>query len=266
MKAASRGRLSLYRGIMNKLIQCIITILLIASVLIVYVCVSVSANNLPEPEPTEYALAQIQMPELRLRPFMHKLTEGYDMAREYLISVIPPKPEKIELDVDKNQDILFVGNSLTEGMHYTVDSDNTFLSKNGISLDGLKLSAIRNMDFKVVIINMGTNELGHYSEERFKTSYQKLIDVILETNPEAYIMCCSVPPVAEQTDYSKEYNNENARLYSTYIQDICEANNLCYIDNSEFFGDILQDSWTGDGLHYYGKIYQEWYDFLLSKI
>ena len=60
--------------------------------------------------------------------------------------------------------------------------------------------------------------------------------------------------------------DENARIYSGYIQELCISNNLQYIDNSELFGDVLSAEWTSDGIHFNGTNYQKWYNFLISKI
>ena len=182
----------------------------------------------------------------------------------YMKDIIQKIEEK--KNINKETDILFIGNSLTEGMRATTDSGNKFICEVGVSLDGLDLSDMRNMDFKVVVINMGTNELGHYDEEHFKTSYSNLIDVIQEVNPEARIICCSIPPIAEETQYSEHYNNENAKLYSKYIQEIANEYNLEYLDNAEFFGEVLRPEWTEDGLHFSGNIYVAWYEFIIKSI
>jgi hypothetical protein len=193
---------------------------------------------------------------------IHEITEA--LKDNYMDKVMQNIEERKK--IDKNKDILFIGNSLTEGMRLTTNSRNKFICEVGVSLDGLNLSEIKNMDFKVVVINMGTNELGHYSEEHFKTSYNNLIDIIQNTNPEARIILCSVPPIAEITSYASSYNNENAKIYSQYIRQIANERELSYIDNSEFFGDVLRPEWTEDGLHFSGNVYIAWYNFLVEKI
>jgi hypothetical protein len=44
------------------------------------------------------------------------------------------------------------------------------------------------------------------------------------------------------------------------------VHNLEYLDNSEFFGDVLRQEWTRDGLHFHGDVYSNWYDFIIEKI
>lgn len=170
--------------------------------------------------------------------------------------------------IDKNSDILFIGNSLTEGMRIVTEgqTNNKFICKSGVSLDGLQLSPINDMDFKVVIINMGTNEIGGYTKARFIASYQALIEKVQEYNPNAQIICCSVPPIANNNNYPAHYNNTNAQLYTQYILEAIKDYDVKYVDNALFFGNELNPQWTNDGLHYKFNIYTQWYEFLLSQI
>lgn len=168
--------------------------------------------------------------------------------------------------IDKNSDILFIGNSLTEGIRLSTGSNNKFICEVGVSLDGLKLSSMYDMDFKVVVINMGTNELGVYSEEYFKKSYTKLIQTIQEYNPEARIICCSIPPIIQQGCYAEQYNNVNSKIYTEYVKTVAKSCNVEFLDNAVFFGEELSPDWTGDGLHLHGNIYKSWYEFLLEQI
>ena len=39
-----------------------------------------------------------------------------------------------------------------------------------------------------------------------------------------------------------------------------------YIDNSKFFGEVLHYNWTGDGIHFNGSIYKNWYEFIINEI
>ena len=172
-------------------------------------------------------------------------------------------PEEV---IDVRSDVLFIGNSLTSGMQSVHTDNNQFICKVGISLDSINLKPMYSMDFKVVVINMGTNELGAYSEQHFKESYSNLICKIQEYNPDARIICCSVPPILQKGHYAAQYNTQNANLYTTYIQEIAQQCNVEFLDNAQFFGNELNSKWTGDGIHLYGTVSEQWYEFLLSEI
>lgn len=177
--------------------------------------------------------------------------------------------EKTKLNIDTNN-LVFVGNSLVEGMRMMSNGQNNFICKVGISLDGLKkgyYNKLYNYDCETVVIGMGTNELGSYSEEKFKNSYMDLVKHIRSINPDSNIVCLSIPPVSQyKSNNSSSFNNTNVVKYNGYIQDLCNNENMSYIDNSEFFGSVLNSKWTSDGIHLSGKIYKQWYDFVLNKI
>ena len=166
-------------------------------------------------------------------------------------------------------DILFIGNSLVEGFRLTANTKDKFICEVGISLKGLKkyFSQIEKYPCDFVAIEMGTNELGSYSEEEFKSEYLNLINKIFEVNENAKIYCISIPPVSQRkSDNSEYFNNNNVEKYNKYILDICEENNLVYIDSTPFFGYILDSSITGDGIHLIGKKYIEWFNFVRDFI
>lgn len=181
---------------------------------------------------------------------------------QYMIS-------KTKLNIDTTN-IVFVGNSLVEGMRMMSKGENNFICKVGITLEGLKSGyypKLYNYSCDTVVIGMGTNELGSYSETKFKNSYMDLVNHIRSINPDCNIICMSIPPVSQnKSNSSSSFNNTNVVKYNGYIQSLCQSEGLIYIDNSEFFGTVLNSSWTPDGIHLNGKIYRQWYDFVINKI
>lgn len=166
--------------------------------------------------------------------------------------------------------ILFIGNSLIEGIRLCTQTNHNFLSATGISLDGLKsniYNQIPNYNCNTVIIGMGTNELGGYTKNQFKSSYKELIQKIYFVNENAQIICLSIPPITEsRSSYDTLFNNSNVQTYNNYIQEICNETNALYLDNSQFFGYTLNENWSSDGIHLMGYVYTDWYNFIISKI
>ena len=169
-----------------------------------------------------------------------------------------------------NDRILFIGNSLIEGIRICNNTNHDFLSVSGISLEGLKsniYNQISNYSCTTVIIGMGTNELGNYSETQFKNSYKDLISQIYLVNSNARIICMSIPPITNSRSfYDTLFNNNNVQIYNQYIQEICAENNLIYLDNTPFFGNVLNENWSSDGIHFNGYVYTDWYNFIISQI
>lgn len=58
----------------------------------------------------------------------------------------------------------------------------------------------------------------------------------------------------------------NVALYNGYVRDICDAAGAMYVDCSRFSGDVLDSSWSEDGLHLIGGAYAAWYEWILQKI
>lgn len=183
------------------------------------------------------------------------------------IDFVEVTPLKMYLNTDN---LVFVGNSLVEGLGMVSNDNNIFFTKVGITLEGLKsniYSSLQRQSCDIVVIGMGTNELGSYDESLFKTEYKDLINHIRDINKDSVIICLSIPPVSDRKSNNDSlFNNNNVVLYNEYIREIVDNENLIYIDNSEFFGSVLKSEWTGDGIHLIGSVYKDWYSFVLDKI
>lgn len=179
------------------------------------------------------------------------------------------KEKELKKEIN-TENILFIGNSLIEGIKISTNTSHNFICKVGISLDGLKdnyYNKINNYNFNTVIIGMGTNELGYYTKEHFEKSYIDLINKIKSVNPNADIITLSIPPVSQnKSSKDKNYNNNNVKIYNEYVKEISKNYNTYYIDNSKFFGEVLSYNWTGDGIHFNGSIYKNWYEFIINEI
>lgn len=156
----------------------------------------------------------------------------------------------------------FVGNSLMEGMRLNSNDGYPFQCEVGISLPSLNRKLSPPDSYNMAVIEMGTNELGAYSEQKFKEGYITLINTL---NCPCY--CLSIPPVNEgKSTYAARVCNENVVLYNSYIRDVCEDTGATYVDCSEFFGDTLPDKWTWDGLHLTSATYASWYEWIKEAI
>ena len=156
----------------------------------------------------------------------------------------------------------FVGNSLMEGMRLNSSDGYDFFCKVGISIGDLNRKLTLPAYYNIAIIEMGSNELGAYSEKNFKSGYTTLIDTL-----GCPCYCLSIPPCNEtKSNYTARVNNENVKLYNSYIQDVCASTGATYIDCTEFFGESLQADWTRDGLHLTSSVYSQWYQWVLDKV
>lgn len=198
--------------------------------------------------------------------------ETEEMEEEVLTET-PSEAETSETEVHTNEnlyieDTLLLGNSLVVGIESVSQNKPEVISEIGLNLTGMKkyYNKIKNTDFKNVIIEMGTNELG-WDDVKFKTHYQNLIDFIKEINEECSIFLVSIPPVSKEKSQSNNtYTNKNVKRLNAAVKSLCEENDLKYIDCSNFFGEELSANMTGDGIHLNSSGYYNWYQYICECV
>lgn len=201
--------------------------------------------------------------------FVETPIESESIIEEDIVDNIEVSTPNVEKQIDVHN-LLFVGNSLVSGLDMVCTDENKFIAEVGLTLNKLKKSYfddIAKHSCDTVVIGMGTNELGSYTEVGFKNYYNDLINHIKSVNPDSVIFCLSIPPVSERKSNNDElFNNDNVVKYNSYIEDICTENNVVFLDNTGYFGAVLRSDWTSDGIHLYGSIYKDWYNYLIEKI
>lgn len=169
----------------------------------------------------------------------------------------PPSEEPVT-------DVLFAGNSLAVGLESADTSGAySYVCRTGASLPAVIRMVPEDGGHELNVVVMGSNEMGLWSEEKFKASYLELCGKL-----GGRCACLSVPPVCEsKSRYGSRVSNANAALYSGWIEDLCaEHEDMDYLDCSGFFGDSLDPSMTGDGLHLTGKGYAEWLEWIRGEL
>ena len=272
--------------IMRRLILSILTL-----------CLILSSCAVPQPSPSESQILPRNLPETPSASDRSPtpLKDGYDLMPEEspleegmarnaaYITAIPSTPsvepedsataspagasesiapdESTEVDGELEEGVVpfFVGNSLVEGLRLNSDDGYPFYCEVGISLPTLNRKLALPDDYDIAIIEMGSNELGAYSEESFKNSYQELIEIL-----DCPCYCLSIPPINwAKSRYAARVNNTNVRLYNDYIRSVCSET---FVDCSAFFGDTLPAEWTRDGLHLTSSTYANWYQWIIKKV
>lgn len=170
--------------------------------------------------------------------------------------------QKSHTDIPADAIPFFVGNSLVEGMRQNSEDGYPFFCEVGISLAELNQKLVLPEEYDIAIIEVGSNELGAYSEERFMTEYEKLIEAL-----DCPCFCLSIPPCNEKkSKYADRINNDNVDRYNGYVRQVCENTGAAFIDCGDLFGTELREDWTGDGLHLRASVYASWYRWVLEQI
>ena len=190
------------------------------------------------------------------------------------------KKSLFEILPDTKNEIIFLGNSITDGCEWSELFKNPNIKNRGISgdiTDGVlfRLDEVVRSNPAKIFIMIGVNDLArNKSPEYILTNYSKILAAIKEKSPKTHVYVQSVLPVNDEfgmfgnhTSKSKEIKQVNEGLISM-------ARNFdnTYIDLTETFSDNngkLRKELTNDGLHLTAKGYLAWKDEIkkyLSKI
>lgn len=195
-------------------------------------------------------------------------TKEQDKKEETYIKEEEKKNEPIA--VEKKKGLLLVGNSLIVGLETHVGGSNNYLCRGGMTVEEAKDEVYDKLDeyaCDTVLIEYGTNEIKTFTTEEFKKSYQDLINRIYEVNPKSKIVLIYMPPISEARSITgTSFSNETIKVFNGVIKELCAENNLQYLDCSSFFGDVLDTSFSEDGVHLYSEYYVAWYEYMMERI
>ena len=200
----------------------------------------------------------------RFDPGKARLTETEDAGREYL---------------DK---IIFLGECTTYGIGYyyrhgyselcpptqvwTTSEGYMYLAKHATtkiyySLTGEKLSipecAERSRP-EILVITLGLNGFGAFTEESYKGHYRDLVLSIWEASPGTEIILNTIYPVADSYEYQSLINNEKICEFNGWIESLAEEMGCRFLNGFEALavdGKLPENLQNGDGLHLAGEAY-----------
>lgn len=141
--------------------------------------------------------------------------------------------------VDKSH--ILVPDSLT--LKLTSNITNVMVGNSELTI----AQAINKANCEIVILTIGVNGADNFSETKYKTYYQKLIDAILEISPNTKIIIQSVFPVTKAySDENKGITNSGINRLNEWAMQLAYDNGLSYLDTQS----ILKDD-TGAQYEYY---------------
>lgn len=188
-----------------------------------------------------------------------KHTTFYDQ-RATLFEVLPTS----------KKDIIFLGNSITNGGEWAELLGNPHVKNRGISgdrTDGVldRLHTITKGKPAKIFLLIGINDLsGGRSIEEIAKNIDEIAERVKKESPSTRLYLQSVLPLNPKfnmfVDHMKRKNDVPA--LNALIKDIANRRSLTYIDLfSEFVAPGTQEmnpDYSNDGLHLLGKGYQNW--------
>lgn len=186
----------------------------------------------------------------------------YWEQRVTLFNIIPVEPG----------DIVFLGNSITDGGEFTELFDNPAIKNRGIISD--VISGVRDRLYQVtdhapskIFLLIGINDVSHnLSAGKIAADYEELVREIREKSPQTTLYIQSVMPI--NNDFGRYKNLKGKEKVVVELNkklvDIAERNGAVYVDLWDALADPatgkLRREFTNDGLHLLGKGYDAWAD------
>ncbi|MBD5357061.1 MAG: sialate O-acetylesterase [Bacteroides sp.] len=171
------------------------------------------------------------------------------------------------------EDIVFLGNSITDGGEFAELFCNENIKNRGISGDVIsgvmeRLHQVTSGSPRKIFLLIGINDISHdIPAEKLAEEYNKLVKKILADSPSSQLYIQSVMPI--NNDFGRYKNlkgKENVvNELNTYLQQIAVDNNVVFIDLSPILADAngkLKRPYTNDGLHLTGRGYRAWTDHI----
>lgn len=179
------------------------------------------------------------------------------------------KTSLFELLPISNNDIVFLGNSITDGgeFHELFGMDN--IKNRGIRSDIMtgvekRLGQVTGGKPEKIFLLIGINDVSHgHTVNVLAQRYERLVKKIREESPETRLYLQSVMPVNNSFKrYKNLFGKENTiKAFNGRIKEIALENGATYVDLWPFLADKegnLRRELTNDGLHLNGRGYRVW--------
>ena len=187
----------------------------------------------------------------------------------------PVKPE------DPFSNALFIGDSRTVGIaEYSGITEADFFAFTGMSVytafkkesavgswqkGTLLADALQARQYDRVYLMLGVNELG-YNFQKTVERYGEMVQQIRELQPDAYLILeASLHVTKKRSDTDSTFNNSNIDRMNQAQAAYADGEHIFFIDVNPAFDDetgALNQDYTFDNTHPYGKYYSKWADWL----
>lgn len=187
----------------------------------------------------------------------------------------PVKPE------DPFTNALFIGDSRTVGIaEYSGITEADFFAFTGMSVytafkkesavgswqkGTLLADALQARQYDRVYLMLGVNELG-YNFQKTVERYGEMVQQIRELQPDAYLILeASLHVTKKRSDTDATFNNSNIDRMNQAQAAYADGEHIFFIDVNPAFDDetgALNQDYTFDNTHPYGKYYSKWADWL----
>ncbi|MEP2508397.1 MAG: GH92 family glycosyl hydrolase [Reichenbachiella sp.] len=183
------------------------------------------------------------------------------------------RKEHFESLPDTADEIIFLGNSITDGAEWSELFGNSNVKNRGIGgddTDGIleRLKEVTSSEPEKIFLMIGTNDLAYGKSVEYITSnYDRIIEQIKKESTNTQIYLQSVLPVDDEIHPTRP--NSSIRKLNDYLQQLASKEGLSFIDLSPHFeseNTKLNKAYSIDGLHLNGAGYILWKDIIQPYI
>ncbi len=172
---------------------------------------------------------------------------------------------------DIKNEIVFLGNSITDGAEWFELLGNEKCLNRGISADItegilLRLDQITKLQPKKLFIMIGVNDLSrNMTPDEVIVNYRKILERVRNESPRTKVYVQSVLPVNPATGMAKNHTNKTPEIMELNgkLKELATEFGHTYIDLFSLMADAenhLPRSFSVDGLHLSYKAYKVWAD------
>ncbi|MDE7438369.1 MAG: hypothetical protein K2M93_07780 [Muribaculaceae bacterium] len=177
-----------------------------------------------------------------------------------------------QLPVTEN-DIIFLGNSITDGGNFEELFGREDVKNRGIRSDAIpgvmkRLDQVTKGHPRKIFLLIGINDVSHgLTADQLAERYEKLVKEIAARSPQTKLYLQSVMPINNSFKVYKSLTGKEKTVveFNARIKRIAEENGLTYIDLWPALADSagnMKKNLTNDGLHLTGEGYRAWTELL----
>lgn len=171
------------------------------------------------------------------------------------------------------EDIVFFGNSITDGGEFGELLKNSNIKNRGISGDVVtgmieRQSQVTRHKPKKIFLLIGINDIASgVSPQVLAGQYEKLVKLIHENSPSTELYVQSILPIDTSYNRYKGLNGKSHLVKETnnLIKKIADKYGDQYIDLWTYFindDEIMDKKYSNDGLHLTGEGYLKWIELI----
>ncbi len=178
---------------------------------------------------------------------------------------------------------LFLGDSRTVGLRdYAGMEEADFFCDIGMDAEKIMKESLKTerygkttlaallsgRSYSRIYVMLGINQVGN-NRQKVLSDFSSLVEYLRKTAPGSQIIVMgNLHVTAEKSDPSTGITNANIDSLNQQMQSVAVANGCRYLDANPAFDDkngALNQSYSGDGTHLYGKYYELWRNWIAAQ-